>query len=90
MRHDIRGSLDKLPRGVWLLAAAYTLASLWHFAHNAEYLAYYPNMPPWITREREDEEALVKQYKDAGQDILKQALDWQAPLPNTEDDDDGV
>ncbi len=51
MRHDIRGSLNRLPRGVWLLAAVYTLASLWHFAHNAEYLAYYPNMPPWITRE---------------------------------------
>jgi hypothetical protein len=29
----------------------YTLASLAHFVHNAEYIAIYPNMPSWITRE---------------------------------------
>jgi hypothetical protein len=33
----------------WLLAL-YTLASLLHFTHNAEYLAQYPNLPPWWTR----------------------------------------
>jgi hypothetical protein len=31
------------------MLALYTLASLIHFIHNAEYLAYYPNMPAWIT-----------------------------------------
>ena len=29
----------------------YFLASLAHFTNNAEYIAYYPNMPAWITRE---------------------------------------
>jgi hypothetical protein len=33
----------------WLLAA-YGLASLAHFAHNAEYLGFYPNLPAWFTR----------------------------------------
>jgi hypothetical protein len=28
----------------------YFLASLAHFVHNAEYIAYYPNMPAWLTR----------------------------------------
>jgi hypothetical protein len=32
-------------------AGLYFLASLLHFAHNAEYIAFYPNMPSWITRE---------------------------------------
>ncbi|NDZ13845.1 hypothetical protein C7T35_33765 [Variovorax sp. WS11] len=40
-----------LPQGVWALLATYFLASLAHFTHNAEYIAYYPNMPLWITRE---------------------------------------
>ena len=40
-----------LPRGVWALLATYFLASVAHFTHNAEYIAYYPNMPAWITRE---------------------------------------
>jgi hypothetical protein len=31
--------------------AIYTIASLIHFSHNAEYIAFYPNMPQWITRE---------------------------------------
>jgi hypothetical protein len=29
---------------------AYALASLAHFAHNAEYLADYPNLPAWLSR----------------------------------------
>jgi hypothetical protein len=29
----------------------YFVASLAHFAHNAEYIAFYPNMPHWLTRE---------------------------------------
>jgi hypothetical protein len=28
----------------WLFAL-YAAASLWHFAHNAEYVAHYPNLP---------------------------------------------
>jgi hypothetical protein len=27
-------------------------ASLAHFVHNAEYIAFYPNMPAWLTREK--------------------------------------
>ena len=33
------------------LMLAYFLASLAHFVHNAEYIAYYPNMPRGLTRE---------------------------------------
>jgi hypothetical protein len=36
---------------LWWLAALYCLASLLHFAHNAENLAAYPNLPAWLTRE---------------------------------------
>ncbi|MCL1635495.1 hypothetical protein M2650_12770 [Luteimonas sp. SX5] len=36
---------------IWALAALYCVASLVHFAHNAEYIAVYPNMPAWLTRE---------------------------------------
>ena len=34
------------------LAAAYCIASLVHFVHNAEYLAQYPNLPPWLSRSK--------------------------------------
>lgn len=37
--------------GFWSLVALYTAASLVHFAHNAEYIAFYPGMPSWLTRE---------------------------------------
>jgi hypothetical protein len=40
-----------LPRRVWVLVILYFIASLAHFAHNAEYIAFYPNMPHWLTRE---------------------------------------
>ena len=40
-----------LPAHVWALAAAYFAASLLHFSHNAEYIAFYPNMPGGLTRE---------------------------------------
>ena len=39
------------PRPLVLLALAYLAASLAHFAHNAAYIAFYPGMPAWITRE---------------------------------------
>jgi hypothetical protein len=48
---DLPGSLH-LPRHVWLLLALYGVASLVHFSHNAEYIAFYPNMPTWLTREK--------------------------------------
>ena len=41
-----------LPRPVWACLALYFLASLAHFAHNAEYIAFYPGMPAWLTREQ--------------------------------------
>jgi hypothetical protein len=35
--------------GLLLLVLAYAAASLLHHAHNAAYLADYPNMPAWLT-----------------------------------------
>ncbi len=35
----------------WALFAIYSIASLTHFVHNAEFISFYPNMPAWITRE---------------------------------------
>jgi hypothetical protein len=40
-----------LPKPLWLLLALYFAASFTHFTHNAEFIAFYPNMPAWITRE---------------------------------------
>ena len=40
-----------LPQHLWLLLVLFFTANLAHFAHNAEFIAYYPNMPRWITRE---------------------------------------
>lgn len=40
-----------LPRHLWWLVVVYFVASLVHFAHNAEYIAFYPNMPAWLGRE---------------------------------------
>ncbi|MGJ4748490.1 hypothetical protein ACQV5M_19170, partial [Leptospira sp. SA-E8] len=52
MKPDTSSFLSTLfPRHIRVLLGVYTLASLAHFAHNAEYIAYYPNMPAWITRE---------------------------------------
>ena len=41
-----------LPKHIWLLLAVYFVASLAHFSHNAEYIAFYPNMPTWLTRDK--------------------------------------
>jgi hypothetical protein len=41
-------ALDAPPLWFWALFAAYSAASLAHFTHNAQYIAYYPNMPKWI------------------------------------------
>lgn len=40
---------NTIPKPLWSLIAIYTFASLLHFVHNAEYIAFYPNMPAWIT-----------------------------------------
>ena len=44
-------TFSSLPHHVWVLVAAYFAASLAHFAHNGEYIAFYPNMPVWLSRE---------------------------------------
>ena len=41
----------RMPRHVLALVMVYFAASLAHFVHNAEYIAFYPNMPGWLTRE---------------------------------------
>ena len=37
-------------RALLVLLLAYAGASLLHYAHNAEFLADYPNMPAWLSR----------------------------------------
>lgn len=39
----------RFPRPLLLLAALYCVASLAHFGHNAQYIAFYPGMPAWLT-----------------------------------------
>jgi hypothetical protein len=39
-----------LARALPVLLLLYAGASFVHFAHNAEYLADYPNLPAWLTR----------------------------------------
>lgn len=46
------GEGPAIPKPLQALAAAFLLASLAHFIHNAEYIAYYPGMPGWLTREK--------------------------------------
>ena len=40
-----------LPKPIRVLVTIYSLATLAHFAHNAEFIAFYPNMPQSLTRE---------------------------------------
>src|SRR5262245_18158598 len=47
-----RSSAPLLPWYVLVLAGLHFLASLAHFSHNAEYLAFYPGMPDWLTRDK--------------------------------------
>jgi hypothetical protein len=46
------GRMQHMPRHIWFLLALYFAASSAHFVHNAAYIAYYPNMPSWITSDR--------------------------------------
>lgn len=41
-----------LPKPIQGLLLVFFVANLTHFAHNAEYIAYYPGMPHWLTREQ--------------------------------------
>jgi hypothetical protein len=41
-----------LPKPILVLAGVYFIATLAHFVHNAEYIAFYPGMPDWLTREK--------------------------------------
>ena len=41
-----------LPRHIWVLVVLYFVASLAHFVHNAEYIAFYPGMPGWLTPDK--------------------------------------
>lgn len=41
-----------LPKHLQLLFLIFFAANLTHFVHNAEYIAYYPGIPSWLTRER--------------------------------------
>ena len=44
-------NIDLNTNSMNVLLALYTLASLAHFSHNAEYIAFYPGLPSWMTRE---------------------------------------
>jgi hypothetical protein len=37
-------------RGLLVAFVVYAVASFLHYAHNAELLQHYPNMPRWLTR----------------------------------------
>lgn len=41
---------SQLPKPFLALVAAYFLTSFGHFAHNAEFICEYPNLPAWLTR----------------------------------------
>ena len=41
----------RFPGYLLVLVALYFVASLAHFSHNAETIAFYPGMPRWLTRE---------------------------------------
>jgi hypothetical protein len=45
-----RGTPGSPARALPWLLLVYAAASLLHFAHNAELLAEYPNLPSWLTR----------------------------------------
>jgi hypothetical protein len=41
-----------LPKHIQLLVLIFFIANLTHFVHNAEYIAFYPGLPAWLTREK--------------------------------------
>jgi hypothetical protein len=56
-----------------LLFTLYTLASLTHFSHNAEYIAFYPGLPVWMTRES----VYLAWLAIAGIGVLALAANWR-------------
>lgn len=45
-------SHSSLPRHLQYLLLVFFAANLTHFVHNAEYIAHYPGLPSWLTREQ--------------------------------------
>ena len=45
-------SSSRIPAHLLVLLAVYCAASLVHFAHNAEFVSEYPNLPAWLTRSK--------------------------------------
>ena len=41
-----------LPKHIQVLFLIFFIANLTHFVHNAEYIAFYPGIPKWLTREK--------------------------------------
>lgn len=41
-----------LPKHIQRLFLIFFIANLTHFVHNAEYIAFYPGLPFWLTREK--------------------------------------
>jgi len=41
-----------MPTVLYVLLAVYCGASLLHFAHNAQFLSDYPNLPHWLTQSK--------------------------------------
>jgi hypothetical protein len=41
-----------LPKHIQVLILVFFAANLTHFVHNAEYIAFYPGIPSWLTREK--------------------------------------
>jgi hypothetical protein len=56
-----------------LLVALYTIASLTHFSHNAEYIAFYPGLPAWMTKES----VYLAWLAVAGVGLLAFAANWR-------------
>jgi uncharacterized membrane protein len=40
-----------LPKHIQAIFLVFFAANLTHFVHNAEYIAFYPGIPSWLTRE---------------------------------------
>ena len=43
---------SRIPRHLLVLLVIYFVASLIHFAHNAQFVSDYPNLPGWLTRSK--------------------------------------
>lgn len=45
-------SSSRIPNSLFVWIIVYCAASLIHFAHNAEFVSDYPNLPAWLTRSK--------------------------------------